>query len=124
MSTRCQLLLRTALLSSCALVLAAGFSPAQAQLADQPAAAGAPAGGGMEEIVVTAERRTTNIQKTALAISAIQAVALEKANVAALADINGRIPSLTIVKSSGYETVVAIRGIGYETPENEPVTVP
>jgi iron complex outermembrane receptor protein len=123
MSMRCQFLIRTALLSSCAMLLSAGLNPAQAQLGDQPtAAAGAP--GAMEEIVVTAERRSTNIQKTALAITAIQADTLEKANVQALADINGRVPSLSITKSSGYETVVTLRGIGYETPENEPGTVP
>ena len=123
MSMRCQFLVRTALLSSCALLLAAGLSPAQAQLGDQPAAAGAPSG-GLEEIVVTAERRSTNIQKTALSISAIKSDVLEKANVVQLADINGRVPSLTITKSSGYETVTTIRGIGYETTENEGSTTP
>src|SRR5947209_5773250 len=74
MSTRCQLLIRTALLSSCAVLLAGGFGSAQAQLAAQPSAAGAGApSGGLEEIVVTAERRSTNIQATALSISAIKA---------------------------------------------------
>ncbi len=97
---------------------------AHAQSGDQATAGPATAVSGIEEIVVTAERRTTNIQKTALSIAALKAETLEKANVTQLADINGRVPSLSITKSSGYETVVTIRGVGYETPENEPTTSP
>jgi iron complex outermembrane receptor protein len=113
---------RNLLIASCALsALVLGAAPARAQSAAQPTSAG---NTGLEEIVVTAERRTTNIQKTALAITAIQASTLEKSNINQIADINGRVPSLTITKSSGYETVVTLRGIGYETPENEGSTSP
>jgi iron complex outermembrane receptor protein len=113
---------RNLLIASCALsALALGAAPAKAQSAAQPTSAG---NTGLQEIIVTAERRTTNIQKTALAITAIQATTLEKANVNQLVDINGRVPSLTITPSSGYETIVTIRGIGYETPENEGSTRP
>ncbi len=73
---------------------------------------------------MTAERRTTNIQTTPLAITAIQADTLQKENINILADIDGRVPSLEITKSSGYETIVTIRGVGLETPENEPTTTP
>jgi iron complex outermembrane receptor protein len=116
---------RKFLIPSCALVaLLSGIGAARAQGGDQPSAGPASPAGGVEEIVVTAERRTTNIQKTALAVTALQADSLEKSNVQQLADINGRVPSLEITKSSGYETVVTIRGVGYETPENEPTTSP
>jgi iron complex outermembrane recepter protein len=116
---------RRFLISSCALVaLAGGVGSAHAQSGDQAVAGPAASGGGLEEIVVTAERRSTNIQKTALSISALKADTLEKSNVVQLADINGRVPSLTITKSSGYETVTTIRGIGYETTENEGATTP
>src|SRR5579883_1199715 len=110
-------------LSSCMLaVLASAAAPAWGQPAqgDQPAAAA----GGLEEIVVTAERRTTNLQTTPLAISAIQADTLQKENINQFADINGRVPSLEITHSSGYETIVTIRGVGLETPENAPTTSP
>jgi iron complex outermembrane receptor protein len=123
MSTYCQLLVRTALLSSCAVLVAAGFQSATAQQADQPAATGAP-GQGLEEIVVTATRRATNIQKTALAITAIPTLSLEKSNVNQLADINGLVPSLEITHASGYETDVSIRGVGLSTPENALTTSP
>ncbi len=73
---------------------------------------------------MTAERRTTNIQTTPLAITAITADALTKENVNQLVDVNGRVPSMEITKSSGYETIVTIRGVGLETPENAPITSP
>ncbi len=117
---------RKFLIPSCALVALAsgGLGSAHAQSGDQAAAGPAASGSGLEEIVVTAERRSMNIQKTALSITALKADTLEKSNVVQLADINGRVPSLTITKSSGYETVTTIRGIGYETTENEGGTTP
>ncbi len=117
---------RKFLISSCAFVaLVGGLGSAHAQSGDQATAGPAAApGGGLEEIVVTAERRSTNIQKTALSIAALKADTLEKANVTQLADINGRVPSLVISKSSGYETVVTIRGVGLQTPENALTTSP
>ncbi len=99
-----------------------GFAGTPA-LAQTNAAAGQP-GGDLEEIVVTANRRTTDIQKTALAITAISADSLAKDNINQLADINGRVPGLEITKASGYETIVSIRGIGLGTPENELTTSP
>ena len=78
----------------------------------------------IQEVVVTAERRSTDLQKTALALTAISPDTLDKSNVADLAGLNGMVPSLEITKSSGYETVVTIRGVGSETPENAPITVP
>jgi len=78
----------------------------------------------IEEITVTAERRSTDLQKTALALTAIPPETLDKSNVVDLAGLNGMVPSLEITKSSGFETVVTIRGIGSETPENASITVP
>jgi iron complex outermembrane recepter protein len=111
-----------------------GLSPAQAQTAPaqptpattgtQTAATDAAKSQGVEEVTVTAERRSTNIQKTPLAISVLSQDALDKSNVTSIADINGKVPGLEITKSSGFETMVTIRGIGSETPENAPITVP
>ena len=100
------------------LAVASAVAPAQAQNA------AAPSGSDLEEIVVTAERRSTNIQTTPLAITAVSADTLEKDNINQLADINGRVPGLEITKASGYETVVSIRGVGLGTPENELTTSP
>lgn len=78
----------------------------------------------IEEILVTAERRSTDLQKTALALTAISPDTLDKSNIADLAGLNGMVPSLEITKSSGFETIVTIRGVGSETPENASITVP
>jgi iron complex outermembrane receptor protein len=78
----------------------------------------------IEEIHVTAERRSTDLQKTALAVTAIAPEALDKSDVTELAGLNGMVPGLEITKSSGFETIVTIRGIGSETPENASITVP
>ncbi|HMA49242.1 MAG TPA: TonB-dependent receptor plug domain-containing protein, partial [Magnetospirillaceae bacterium] len=78
----------------------------------------------IEEITVTAERRSTDLQKTALALTAISPDTLDKSNVAELAGLNGMVPGLEITKSSGFETIVTIRGVGSETPENASITVP
>ncbi len=78
----------------------------------------------IEEIKVIAERRSTDLQKTALALTAVSPEALEKSNVSDLSGLNGLVPSLEITKSSGFETIVTLRGVGSETPENAPITVP
>jgi iron complex outermembrane receptor protein len=102
--------------------LSLSLAPAHGQAVDAPVSSST--GQGLEEIVVTANRRTTDIQKTALAISAISADSIQKSNINQLADINGRVPGLEITKASGYETIVSIRGIGLGTPENELTTSP
>lgn len=78
----------------------------------------------LAEVVVTAERRATDIQKTATAITALPAVTLDKSFVTDVTGLNGRVPSLQSTKESGFENIISIRGIGSETPENDLTTVP
>ncbi len=78
----------------------------------------------LTEVVVTAERRATDIQKTATAITALPAVSLDKSFVTDVTGLNGRVPSLQSTKQSGFENIITIRGIGSETPENDLTTVP
>jgi iron complex outermembrane recepter protein len=125
MSKRSWSLIRNGLIPPCVIAaMTMGLASAYGQTADAPAGAAAATPSGLEEIVITAERRATNLQTTALAISAIRADTLQKENVSQLADINGRIPSLEITKASGYETDVSIRGVGIQTPENALTTSP
>ncbi len=126
---------RFILLSTCTLYTALITAPALAQTSPaansspppsgaSTAPASAPSASKLETVVVSAERRSTNIQKTPLAISSISAKTLDKANINELAGLNGTVPSLEITKSSGFENVVTIRGVGLETPENAPTTTP
>lgn len=90
-------------------------SPAFAQAQPDATEAGAPS----DEIIVTGERRSAAITRTALAISAIAPDTLQKSNVVQIADINGLVPGLTIARSQGYNRAVTIRGVGFETAENQ-----
>ncbi|MHB8530262.1 MAG: TonB-dependent receptor, partial [Caulobacteraceae bacterium] len=111
-------------MSTCALLIGACFSaPALAQTAPAAAESGVPTS-RVQEVVVTAERRTTDIQKTALAITAVPAEKLDKSFITDVAGLNATVPSLEATKTSGFENIVTIRGIGSETPENDLTTVP
>ena len=65
----------------------------------------------LEEIVVTAERRTLSLQTTNLAASSLSAADLEKKSVADLSGLQSTTPSLSII-DQGFSHSVNIRGIG------------
>ncbi|MBV8681928.1 MAG: TonB-dependent receptor [Caulobacteraceae bacterium] len=122
---------RSLMLSSCALLMGLAASGATLAQATGTAAAAAPAengaGGGaatVGEIVVTAEHRATDLQRTPDAISAVPEKQLEETFTTKLAGLSAEVPSLEITKASGFENLVSIRGIGSETPENSLTTVP
>ncbi len=71
----------------------------------------------LEEIVVVAEKREVNLQKAAVAISAVDGERMAQSNVNELNDLNGFVPGLTIAKNEGAERVISIRGVGYETAQ-------
>ncbi|KAK0330906.1 hypothetical protein LTR94_030990, partial [Friedmanniomyces endolithicus] len=87
------------------LVVLAGFhaSAAMAQTAEQSS-------GGIDEIVVTAEKRETSVQKTAIAITAFDQKALEKNGVSTLTDIAAIAPGVGISKNSA-NVIIAVRGV-------------
>jgi iron complex outermembrane receptor protein len=98
-----------------------------AMAADAPADAGAGASDSplvLEEVTVTAEKREMSLQEAPVAITAVSATALDQSNVMQAADLNGLVPGLTVTKSSGFERIASIRGIGSETPENAFTTQP
>ena len=65
----------------------------------------------LEEIVVTAERRTVNLQTTNLAASSLGGADLERKSIADLSGLQNTTPSLSIV-DQGFSHSVNIRGIG------------
>ena len=123
--------IKTGLLASAVFsVLAGAFSPAMAQNV-QVAATTAPsapsqvstASAGVlaeqtGDIVVTAEKRETTLQKAPLAITALTADTLKQSNITQLIDMNGFVPGLTVANSGSFVRVVSIRGIGYEATDN------
>ena len=89
-----------------------------------PASAAASSATTLERVTVTAERRSVDLQAAPLSVTAISGATLDKSNIYDLAGLNGHVPGLSIAKSSGYERIVTIRGIGSETPENAYTTQP
>ncbi|MBY4638396.1 TonB-dependent receptor [Sphingopyxis sp. XHP0097] len=66
--------------------------------------------GGIAEIVVTAEKRASTVQKTAASITAFDADALEARNLNGAADLGGIVPNVQI-GSLTREMTVSVRGI-------------
>ncbi|HLG87313.1 MAG TPA: TonB-dependent receptor [Alphaproteobacteria bacterium] len=84
--------------------------PAFAQSAgDQPAAAPA---GGIEEIVVTAQRREEKLHDVPIAVTAFNAATIQERNITDINGIAGFAPNVTLVESPAFnsETTIAIRG--------------
>ncbi len=105
-----------------ATALAAG-APAKALAADLVAASANDDGAGLEEVVVTAQKRTTNLQDTPIAISVLGASALEDRHVQSLGDLgDGAIPSLRVAPffARSSALTLALRGIGVAGDANQP----
>ncbi|HZU64477.1 MAG TPA: TonB-dependent receptor [Novosphingobium sp.] len=97
---------RTLLITACS-TLALIASPACAQTGAAPAPTKAD---GLGEIVVTAERHDSTIQKTPIAIAAYSAAQLEREGVTSLAGLTAIAPNLGFATVAG-QSIVTIRGI-------------
>jgi len=109
---------RRAALFASAAIAAALSSAASAQTApsasDQGTEASLGGGSALEEVIVTAVKRETNLQKTPIAISVASAEDLANRRVQSLVDLgDGAIPSLRVAPffSRGSALSVGIRGI-------------
>lgn len=97
---------RAALLAASALALVTS-SASRAQ--EAPAVAAPAEADG--EIVVTALKRSTNLQETPISISAITGAAIANSGVQSIADLNASVPSLSFVDGGPSQRRVVIRGI-------------
>jgi iron complex outermembrane receptor protein len=96
---------KTILFATVASVLMTGVAWAQATApaSDAPTV--------LEDVVVTAQRRSENLQTTAAAVAVLSGETLEKKSVRDLRDLQNATPSLT-VSDAGILTFANIRGIG------------
>jgi iron complex outermembrane receptor protein len=107
---------RSRLMIGCA-VLAMAAAPALAETAAADAAAASPADdstSGLADIVVTATKRETNLQKTPISISVIDTKALAERHVQSLIDLgDGAIPGLRVATFEARQSAltIGIRGI-------------
>lgn len=69
----------------------------------------------LEEVIVTARKRTENLQQTPVAVTALSATALREAGVRSLSDLNQIAPNIEVQAGNGNAGGVAniyIRGVG------------
>jgi iron complex outermembrane receptor protein len=103
--------LRAALLVSTALTVSGLATAAFAQ-----AAARAPNANALEEVVVTATRQTSTVNKVALSVSAVTQKALDQQGIRSVSDLSNQVPGFTF-RTSGADNnpQLTLRGIGGNT---------
>ena len=72
----------------------------------------------IEEIIVTAEKRSESLQDVSKSVTALSADELEAKNIIDFVGLSAITPGLTVAKNEGYKTVISIRGVGDETNQN------
>ena len=88
-------------------------TPALSQdVAAVPGSAGPPESGQIEEIIVTAQRRSENLQDVPVAVTALNADALQSAGVGGVAQLPQLVPGFTFNTQSGGWGQPRIRGVG------------
>ena len=95
--------------------------------ADAADAGDAGDGAGLSEVVVTAEKRETNLQKTPISISVVTAEAMADRHVQSLTDLNdGAVPGLRVMPfaSRPFNMILNIRGVGIMSDTNQPARDP
>ena len=99
------------LLASTALVSALLLTPAAAMAQDDPKEAG-PEGAGIGDIVVTAQKRSENLQDVPIAISAIGSQFIESRGVSSIDALGAVAPNVKIERAPSSKTIsqIAIRG--------------
>jgi iron complex outermembrane receptor protein len=70
------------------------------------------AGVKLDEVVVTAQRRSENLQKAPLTVSAVTGDKLESQGIKTVVDLSAQVPALQISSSGSGAAVVFLRGIG------------
>lgn len=115
------------LLGATALGLTMSASMASAQTVPAqpatPTAAASDAQGDISDIIVTATRVETSLQKTPVAITALSGAQLQQKNIVSLVDVGNYVPSLSIGGRGGQGTNqgnVTLRGIGVNAPDSSP----
>lgn len=66
----------------------------------------------LEEVVVTAERRSQPLQKVPISIKALTGKDIERSKIRSIMDVQQYVPGLTVTQASTGQALVFIRGIG------------
>jgi iron complex outermembrane receptor protein len=99
--------MRYFLFATTSLILSCAALPAFAQETDNTAA-----NGGVNDIIVTAQRKSESSQNAAIAIDAVTGDQLTKAGISDPLQITKLAPALTITNGGGSNTSLYLRGVG------------
>ena len=72
----------------------------------------------VEEVVVTAEKRSESLQDISQAVTALTETYIEEKNITSFVDLSAIVPGVTVAKNVGDKTIISIRGVGNETNQN------
>ena len=108
--------IRRAFLASASLVLCPGIAAAQTATAPPPdprAPVAANTGDAVDEIVVTATRRSTNLQQVPATVEAVPAETLKALNITSALQLTAVTPGLVVITSAANNFY--LRGVGYSS---------
>jgi iron complex outermembrane recepter protein len=111
--------INTGLLAAVAFCMGGFATLAWSQQAPSSGQAAAPSQDGLEEVIVTAEKRSENLQITPLSITALSGEQLADRNITNVLGYAELVPNLTVNPIMGSATAasVYIRGVGYANTE-------
>ena len=92
-------------------IILPGVACAASPAADASAPPASADSGGIQEIVVTAQKRAENIQKVPLSVVAISGETLQNRGIRGLTDLGNSLPGLQIESNSGV-ALPFLRGVG------------
>ena len=72
----------------------------------------------LEQIIVTAEKRSESLQDLSQAVTALSDTDLDQRHIITFTDLGSIAPGVTVAKNEGFNTVVSIRGVGNEANQN------
>jgi iron complex outermembrane receptor protein len=101
-----------ALLVSTALVSFGSFGAAHAQAAKETTTAAADTTGQVGEVVVTARRRSEDLQSVPVSVTALSGAAIDQLNIRNFQDLRGAVPNLEVQPLATGGANLTIRGIG------------
>ncbi|MDF7777848.1 TonB-dependent receptor [Sphingomonas sp. AOB5] len=104
------------------MLLSASTLAATAAQAQQAAPADQDEDPAIQEIVVTAQKRTTLVQETPLAVSVVSGDALQENGVKDAQGLAAFVPNVSIGEGSRASVQIAIRGVYSATNESDPST--
>ena len=72
----------------------------------------------IEDVIVTAEKRSESLQDISQSVTALTEEELETKNITDFVGLSAIAPGVTVAKNEGYKTIISIRGVGDETNQN------